>query len=413
MAFPEPVTLITRNWPLIACAAFYALLCVFSIVTGAMYLSGKRELNPIELPDTLVNNLKGKGRLQLFARFMGAVTIVVGLAQGLSSWAIISAAGAGAYTVALGFTVFSISSVLLKLHNKISAFPLVKLIAYLAIFVTLMLECSRELFLNNPTAALPGPANIALDAFKLVSAIVVGVLAARLSTRLVRTTLNGSSVGEVSIVVNILRAVIAVTVLSFIGENVFDIELGGVVQALGVTTLVVSLGLQDLIKNVVAGVQLVLTRLFVVGDQIDVGSVRGEVMDVNWRQTVLRDKDGDTHVVPNSSIMGETFMRREGKLVRRHEILCDIKPGLDLQRIADDIERLADEVLDQHGWRASEHTEVRFLGSTANGVQCSIRIFITDIAYTTPSKDAVMRAIGQRGYLADWTNESPAPEKWR
>ena len=27
--------------------------------------------------------------------------------------------------------------------------------------------------------------------------------------------------------------------------------------------------------------------------------------------------------------------------------------------------------------------------------------------------DAVMRAIGKRGYLADWTNESPAQEKWR
>lgn len=31
------------------CALFYSVLCVFSIVTGIIYLSGKKELNPLEL----------------------------------------------------------------------------------------------------------------------------------------------------------------------------------------------------------------------------------------------------------------------------------------------------------------------------------------------------------------------------
>ena len=223
----------------------------------------------------------------------------------------------------------------------------------------------------------------------------------------------GSSVGEVSIVINIVRAVVAVLVVSFLAENVFHVELGGLAQALGVTTLVVSLGLQDFIKNVVAGIQIVLTHLFTVGDQIEVGGIRGEVMDVNWRQTTLRDKDGDLHVVPNASIMGGTFMRRVGKMVYRYTIACDIKPGLDLDLVGADIQQLADEVLAKNGWKAEENTEVRFLGSTANGVQASIRIFLTDIEYTTRGTDAVMRALGQRGYLADWTNDNPTQERWR
>ena len=33
------------------CGAFYALLCVFSIVTGLLYSSGRKELNPLELSD--------------------------------------------------------------------------------------------------------------------------------------------------------------------------------------------------------------------------------------------------------------------------------------------------------------------------------------------------------------------------
>jgi len=403
----------SADYPLVACGLFYALLCVFSVVTGAMYLIGTRKLNPIELSDEMVRRLEGEGQLERFARIMGAVTIVVGIVQGASSLTILTAAGRGAYALALGFTLFSISSVLLKLRGKISAFPLLKLVAYLAILVVLVLPDTRTLFFSQKEMRFLTLGGFSLSALMLVAAVAVGVIAARLATRLVRTILGDSSVGEVSIVVNILRGIIAATVIYFVGENVFHVELGGVAQALGVTTLVVSLGLQDLIKNVVAGVQVVLTHLFSVGDQLDVGAVRGEVMDVSWRQTVLRDKDGDTHVVPNATIMGATFMRREGKMIRRHDIECDIKPGLDLDRVAADIERLADEVLDERGWRADEHAEVRFMGSTANGVRASIRIFLSDIAYGTRAMDAVMRAIGRRGYLADWTNDAPAQEAWR
>lgn len=244
-------------------------------------------------------------------------------------------------------------------------------------------------------------------------AVAVGFAVSRALERVIRSGLNGSAVGNVTIVINLVRAVVAILVMSFVGENVFHVELTGVAQALGVTTLVVSLGLQDLIKNVVAGVQIVVTHLFAVGDQLEVGSGRGEVMDVNWRQTVMRDKDGNMHIVPNSELMSGTFVRREGKMVRRYLIDCDIKPGLDLDRVAADIQQIADEVLDAGSWRADEPTEVRFLGSTANGVMASIRVFLTDIEYATPATDAVMRAIGQRGYLADWTNESPAQGRWR
>ncbi len=412
-SLPLPTAWQLGNWPLVICGLFYALLCVFSVVTGAMYLLGLRELNPLELSDKTVHSLQGQGKLQRFARIMGAVTIVVGIAQGVSAWAILTIAGTVGYAIALGFTLFSLCSVLFKLHGKISAFPLLKLGAYLAILIILAMDGNRQLFMQSGAALSTGLGTALLATFTVVITITVGLVAEQLATRVIRRAFSESAVGDVSIGVNIVRALIVVICASFLGENVFHIELSGVVQALGVTTLVVSLGLQDLIKNVVAGMQVVLTHLFSVGDQLDAGSVRGEIMDVSWRQTVLRDKDGDIHVVPNSVLTGATFMRREGKMVRRHDISCDIKPGLDLNRVGDDIERLADEVLDQRGWRAEEPTEVRFLGSTANGVQASIRIYLKDIEYTTRGMDAVMRAIGQRGYLADWTNESPAQEQWR
>lgn len=137
---------------LMVCGLFYALLCVFSIVTGAIYVLGKRELNPLELPDRFVERLGDEGRLQQFARKMGFVTIVVGIVQGASAWAILAGRGMPAYALALGFTLFSLASVLFKLRGKVSAFPLLKLVAYLAILAVLLMGGTRARFLAGDQA---------------------------------------------------------------------------------------------------------------------------------------------------------------------------------------------------------------------------------------------------------------------
>ena len=128
------------------CGLFYALLCLFSIVTGLIYVSGKRELNPLELSDRFMQRLSDPEKLRRFTVKMGWVTFVVGLVQGLTAYALFRRGGAVCYGIALGFTLFSIASVAFKLKGKINAFPLLKAAAYLAILVVLLLPGARELF---------------------------------------------------------------------------------------------------------------------------------------------------------------------------------------------------------------------------------------------------------------------------
>ena len=132
--------------PLILCGCFYTVLCVFSIVTGLIYLSGKRELNPLELSDRLVSRLDTPEKRQQFAGRMGAVTIAVGLVQGLTAWAIFQGHKPVFYWIAVGFTVFSICSAVFKLKSRISAFPLIKLVCYALILFVLLQDSSRALF---------------------------------------------------------------------------------------------------------------------------------------------------------------------------------------------------------------------------------------------------------------------------
>ena len=128
------------------CGAFYALLCVFSIVTGLMYASGNRKLNPLELSEKFMSRYAEPGKLKRFTVKMGWVTFVVGIVQGITAYALLRKGSPALYGIALGFTVFSILSVAFKLKGKINAFPVLKCVAYVAILIALLLPAARARF---------------------------------------------------------------------------------------------------------------------------------------------------------------------------------------------------------------------------------------------------------------------------
>ena len=106
------------------------------------------------------------------------------------------------------------------------------------------------------------PVNIAI----VVITIAAAMAGSHFLTVMLHRRLRETSIGAISLLTNIARAMIAILVVFFLGENVFEVEMSGMVQALGVTTLIVSLGLQDLIKSVVAGVLIVAGDIVSVGD---------------------------------------------------------------------------------------------------------------------------------------------------
>ena len=127
---------------------FYSVLYVFSIVTGIIYMSGKRKLNPLELPDMFVKKLENENLTKRFTFDAGLLTFVVGIVQGITAYSLFVRKSIVNYYIALGFTIFSICSVAFKLKGKINIFPLLKSIAYIAILIVLLLNDTKMLFLH-------------------------------------------------------------------------------------------------------------------------------------------------------------------------------------------------------------------------------------------------------------------------
>ena len=118
----------SHNILLILCGIFYSILCIFSLVTGLIYASGRKKLNPLELSDKFMRKFRDEDKLKKFTIRMGWVTFIVGIVQGLTALAIFKGYNIYLNLFAISFTIFSIASVIFKLKGKVNAFPIIKLI---------------------------------------------------------------------------------------------------------------------------------------------------------------------------------------------------------------------------------------------------------------------------------------------
>lgn len=90
-------------------------------------------------------------------------------------------------------------------------------------------------------------------------------------------------------------------------ESVWNIDVSGFFAALGVTSLIISLALQPTLSGIASGLLLVSDRPFEPGDWIRAGDIEGQVMDLGWRTSKVRDRNGDVVVIPNSKLSEATL----------------------------------------------------------------------------------------------------------
>ncbi len=102
----------------------------------------------------------------------------------------------------------------------------------------------------------------------------------------------------------LLVAVGAAIVLAVVWEQ----DLGGLIAALGVGSIVLGLALQETLGNLMAGIALLFEKPFTIGDWIEVGDDQGEVVEINWRSVHVRTRERNLLVFPNSVLGRETIV---------------------------------------------------------------------------------------------------------
>ena len=90
---------------------------------------------------------------------------------------------------------------------------------------------------------------------------------------------------------------ILLAVLANLGVNVTSLLAG-----LGIMTAVMGLAFQDLIKDVIAGITILLEGQFSVGDQVSVDGFKGTVISTGLKTTQIQSSTGEVKIIANHNI---------------------------------------------------------------------------------------------------------------
>ena len=149
-----------------------------------------------------------------------------------------------------------------------------------------------------------------------------------------------------AIIIGAVRVLVSLIVLFMILSGI-GISVTPVLAAAGVVGIAVGFGAQSLVKDVLAGLFIILEDQYRVGDVVNVAGKGGVVEDINLRRTVIRDLEFVVHVVPNGSIDVVSNLTKE-----KSRMVIDIPVAYkeDLERCIEALNAIGEEMQQDDLW---------------------------------------------------------------
>lgn len=231
--------------------------------------------------------------------------------------------------------------------------------------------------------------------------MVIAYLCTRVVTRLVRNTLERSKVPDASIFINLARVIIWALALTIVLKPVFGINPMTLFTALGIGGFAISLGLQPSIANIFAGFQLMFSHVLEPGDIVSISGATGVVQDVTWRQTVVKERNGNVMLIPNS-VLNTTSLEK----LQAYNENCATIPFIAKPRV--DTDALTKEILATINEEAKDLMDpknppsVKFTGFTALGITGNISVYAKNNVFLSTLTDRVTRSVSNSEFFTDF-----------
>ena len=121
--------------------------------------------------------------------------------------------------------------------------------------------------------------------------------------------------------------------------DVWGIKIGPVIAGLGLFGVAVALGAQDLFKNLISGIMILLEKRFHIGDVINVpGHTEGTVEHIGFRSTLIRKFDSTPISIPNYIFAEAPILNYSNRTNRRINWII----GIEYNSTLDQIKELTD-----------------------------------------------------------------------
>jgi small-conductance mechanosensitive channel len=143
------------------------------------------------------------------------------------------------------------------------------------------------------------------------------------------------------------RVLIIIVVIMMVLEEV-GVPIAPVLAGFGIVGIAIGFGAQYLIRDLIAGIFIIMENQYRVGDVVRVSDITGLVEYITLRKTVLRDLDGIVHHVPNGEIRTASNYTRH---FARVNLDIPVAYGTDLDHAIRVINRVGKELAQDEKWR--------------------------------------------------------------
>ncbi len=203
------------------------------------------------------------------------------------------------------------------------------------------------------------------------------------------------------LLIDLTRLILILLGTAIVLATVWNADLAGLATALGVSSIVIGLALQDTLGSITSGIALLFERPFSVGDWLKIGDRVGQVIDINWRAVRLITMEREMLVIPHKVISGEVI-RNFSQPQKLHAERVQI--GFSYQNPPN----LAKQVLKQtaqmtQGILNEPEPEVYTLGYQDSSIHYEVKFFIEDYGHLEGIRDRFMTRVwyaAQRHHLS-------------
>lgn len=171
----------------------------------------------------------------------------------------------------------------------------------------------------------------------LISALViffVGLYLAGFISRLVRRGMlrRESNSQAILLVTKILYwSVVLLTLIASLQQVGFNVT--AFLTGLGIVGFTIGFALQDISKNFISGLILLIQQPFNVGNSVEIAGIEGKVLAVDLRATELRTFDGRIVLIPNADILTKAITNYSRSTQRRIELQIGVGYEIDLEQV--------------------------------------------------------------------------------
>lgn len=201
------------------------------------------------------------------------------------------------------------------------------------------------------------------------------------------SSLNQNKVNTISnAIYSVIRVVIIFIAITLI-LDVFGINTSTLIATAGVGGVALALGTQTVIEDFIKGILIIVDDKIRVGEWIKVAGIEGEVEELDFRVTKVRDFNGSLHIIPNSQISSVQNFNR-GEMIA--DTTFSVSYDTPLDEIKDMVADISNKLLDK------EENKGLFIEGFSIFEINSLEAFSYKVRITATVKDGEQWQIGRQ-----------------